>query len=268
MIRGLLVLILMFSLNAFGQSQVLKEQLMGFDNRFQMVSQMAAYSNVYDVNSVDHSSQSVFTLAPSYRFRNGLRLRGGISLMQTHGRRQKAEASNARVSLTAQPLSLFSGIQLIPQVSGRLPTNEDAREQASYQGAVSIEPTFVYSLTSLPLTVIYTSMLNKTFHRYTSNALGSANVEYSAPQVVSLDYNFGHGLSAALTGVYEPGWTYQGSLRTQYAFEQSVIYAMNDQVSFNLGHSNGGSLFYGTGGGVEWFDKNTSTFFGSVRMVH
>lgn len=111
----------------------------------------------------------------------------------------------------------------------------------------------------------------RNFHEYRTTRDGRNNAEYFLTQIGFLGYQLTDKLSLGQLLIYNNNWSYFGTRRDpSYISISQVNYVLNPSMNLTMGIVTGGSVFntqMGPDQEIEFFDRNTSSYFTALQVV-
>ena len=147
---------------------------------------------------------------------------GGVSQPSTE--RQDVEMANTKLQVRYKNLPITNTMNWSPRAYVTLATNETAREEQFYRGAIGIEPKIIGTLGLFDYELALN--LGKNFHEFNRAHDGTQNVEYVARTTGTLGYNITERFSTSVTGRLAYGRTYLGDLKQSFVFNTEVAVAI------------------------------------------
>ena len=111
--------------------------------------------------------------------------------------------------------------------------------------------------------------LGRNFHAYEEDINGSVLNQYSSNQSLSVGYGLGDW-SIGLDFTNRTRLTYKGNTKSAFDISEELGYAVNDNFSLAIGHSNGGSTLKpnGTDSNIDIYNENNSTIYASLGLSY
>lgn len=211
------------------------------------------------------SSSSDLTVTPIYRISEILRL-GAVVQASKDWRSGEVTLANTKLSLIRDAIELGKGFSYSPRLTSRVPTNELARKNDTYQGMVGLENRLLYK--SGALSGHYQLALERNFHEFTRNGDRAPNVKHSLRHWVSVGVDLSDKWSIGLDAIYILGLTYDNSPKESFDINQEISYAIDENASLAIGHNNTGPLFKPNGKDLNaaFYDGDSSSVYGSVLI--
>jgi len=239
--------------------------------RFRLTTTLQAASSLHRTEQDGRDAYGRIILAPSYLLTDQIRGTVTGSLIQNNNEEEKTVFGNTKLTLSRKPLQLGTDTSLVLIGGGRLPTNPDDRRDNTYQGALLIEPYVMHEMKIFgqPVTGTYQLQATKNFHKYDRNNVSAANMSYSFLNYVSLDTYIMKNVVLTLEGDYTYARSYQDTPKTLFSLGQVLTYEQ-PQWSVSVGHTNSANAFKPNGrdSNVTAFDQNTSSVYGTLRLVY
>lgn len=226
-------------------------------------------SNLRKNSSPDKDDSASLRIEPTYNFSEKSNLSARIDLIQKFDSEKKSSVSNSVFVYTPTRFDLSKEVQFKPKVSITLPTDETLRDEQSYQGTISLRPTFEYAPAKIPgLLLVNEIYLNRNLHEYKTRNDYSANLEYSLRNRFGVEYQLGDKWSMEFVNDYVRSWTYGGYPREAFYFGQSLNYEFVKQWLASVTHENEGSVRgpNNNGENVEIFNEKSS--YVSMGVTH
>ncbi len=234
----------------FLQPQLLKkwnmEMILKYDSSLQTLS---------DKESKRFSS---LIFEPSYQINSRTSVSGRLDAIQELTQGQASRFSDAEVVFGFYRFDFLNGV-FLPNVSILLPTDSKKRDETSYRGTLSFEPTLMWTASSR-LRFGNTVYFSKNFHLYQQDRDFLPNIEYSLRERFMIFFALLKKIRVELINDYVWGWTYQKTLHEEFYFSQVLYYDFLPQWYGLFSHQNGGDHFglYNDSNNVSFFNKKTS----------
>lgn len=210
--------------------------------------------NVAQVEDGPKESGMELAITPGYKINDTFALSGAFSIIQASTEDKKPLASNTQIGLSMKGWNLNSSIQSVHGASLILPTSEVSQKTDKLLSAVGINSGLKMALHP-KFEMTYRLGVTRSFHEFTINANGSANVEYRLSNSLNLKLNLTEKINVVTAGTYRIGRTYQGFERTDFTFDGDINYDAFENLSINLGTSNAGPALKANG-----VDSNISVY--------
>lgn len=149
--------------------------------------------------------------------------------------------------------------------------SEESRKNTTLLTSFRITPSFNFKKGSFPienLTFSYAPSIRKSFHREKVGANGRSNFEWTLAHKFTLSYSFLEKYYLSGSVNYQRSWTYHQTDRDRIDHRQALGMDINDKLSFELGHSYGGSPLTPNGKDfrVNFYDPRFSTIYVSLGL--
>lgn len=226
-------------------------------------------SNLQKKSDPDRTDATSIIMHPSYIFseKSSLKMRTDLVLSSTSER----SADFTDTVIVYQPTKYhLSNVVFSPNMAVVLPTSEKTRKQTSFQGGLSLRPTFEYPLSQVKgLTLGTIVYLNKSFHEYELRRNYEANIEYSLRGRFIIFYQFNESYALELISDYVKAWSYNGYSRDQFYFAQELSHKLNEKWAVYVSHKNEGTVRgpNNHGENVSVFSEKDSVFALGVTRV-
>lgn len=222
-------------------------------------------TSLHKNTDLDKRLSSDFSLSPSYRFSNGLRMGTSLSGSKDLLNEREWNWNNSYLSFS-KGLTTFNKIKLSGLALVHIPLSEYSRDYQKLITGLMVAPIFSYNFANVGidrLSMSYRPSFTKYFHEFTTSLLGGSNTEYNLSQRLGLNFTISDAAYFGLTGTYSRSYTYQGNERDSYSFVSSLGYSPTPKSSVEIGHSNGGSPLATNGRDIEIevFNNRESTVF-------
>ncbi len=202
---------------------------------------MGFAGTVSDESQSEGSRTATLSLTPTYKFNKDYRITASASVTQEY-EIERVFYSNTRLTLYLPTWTLLNdSITVYPSVAGSLPTNNIAYRDESFRGALSGGASFTGTLLSktFPVSVYYNLSGGRNLHKFRRNNLRTANTEYFISHSLGLTKGIKKA-SITLAGTLNPAWDYNGDYEPTYSLSQTLSYAADNGVLYNLSHATGG----------------------------
>lgn len=107
------------------------------------------------------------------------------------------------------------------------------------------------------------------FYSYQEDINGKVLNQYASNQTLSLGYSF-MNWTLTIDLVNRSRWTFKNSIRESFISNQELAYAINDNLSFSMGHTNEASAQKANGidSNLNFIDEKTSTVFATIGVSY
>ncbi len=228
--------------------KILKIKLIGFLS-----------TNLYDDTSSLKASSMDLWILPEVNFRNGSNISLTAILSRDISEEHRTKFSTTRVEYTLNTFeNKWLKASLVPALI--LPTDYVLYETDSLRGGIGMTVPITFKLPMKNLVFSYKPRFTKNIHEFNVNANFNSNIEYSIRHQVQIAYNLTERIELGFVNNFVQGWTYRGTAKQSFTFEQSISYAASKNLSLELDHSNEGPAKKqgGAGSNVEVFNEHTS----------
>ncbi|MEN0059989.1 MAG: hypothetical protein AAGB31_14205 [Bdellovibrio sp.] len=216
-------------------------------------------STLHTTDSYERAAQTSISIAPSYALSKLWRLSGTAMVYKEDTGVENSGFDNTSVTLsTVHPLT--ENISTSYGLSGVLPTNQQLRDETSYQGALRGAASINFANLFLASSFRYGVSYTRNFHEYDMTASSSFNVRENISQTLAYTLPFTDNLSLQTTFVYTYGWTYLGDTRSKFYVGTDLGYAFTKAFSSYVGISNEGNALKpnGSDSNIEFYNDNSS----------
>lgn len=256
---GSTVALVAMGVGAHGQT--LQEKLLRQSPKLSFNASFNYQGNFQKTTTYQNVQNTSFIFSPRYRITDTYTLVGSLGFAQGLTQENRSDLTNTRIALTRRPISVAGVADVRPTLSLILPTNQEQRERDSLRGALRLTANAFYkTIKNAILTTGLTAQLNN--HRFTISARQGANVQTLLQPFVVIGYVLGP-FQLSTYSAHSTAFTYRGGRRHRFLLDQSVSYIRSANLSFSLGHTNGGSVLTqdGLGSNVRLWDSRSSTFY-------
>jgi hypothetical protein len=201
----------------------------------------------------DKQLSSDFSIGPSYKFDNGVRIGTSLSGSKDLLNEREWNWNNSYISLS-KSLGSFSGVKVGGLALVHIPLSEYAQDYQKLRTGIMLAPSFAYSLSSIGLERIslsYRPSITRYFHQYTTSLTGGSNTQYSFGNRLGMNFSISDAAYFALNGSYARSFTYLGNEKDSYSFSSALGYSPTPHSSVEIGHANGGSPLAANGKDIE-----------------
>ncbi len=273
-LKAMSILVILFmSLLLFAQTNTSSMKLQPTErekraDRYHVIMDLSTSSNLYKEEAQDREAKTELELIPSVYIGNGFGLMADAVVSKEETGARNTTLSNTKIILSKDGPALAENWGSKFLLGGTAPTDEDARNKDSYQGAASIGAGINGQIKYVALT--YTLSGTRNFHGYTFTSEGDANVQYSLTHKATLDYEFIENWTLGLIASYKQGWTYHDFTRQNYTNQISLghQFAKNWAVSAGIGNEGGAFKANGTDSNIKVYDLNTTVVQASVTFTN
>jgi hypothetical protein len=222
-------------------------------------------TSLHKNTDLDKQLSSDFSIGPSYRFSNGLRVGTSLSGSKDLLNEREWTWNNSYFSIS-KSLGSFSGIKVGGLVLVHIPLSEYSQDIQKLNTGLMLAPTFSYNLSSIGLERIslsYRPAITRYFHKYTTSLNGGSNTQYSFSNRLGMNFNITDAAYFAFNGSYARSFTYLGNEKDSYSFSSALGYSPTPKSSIELGHANGGSPLASNGRDteIEVFNNRDSSVY-------
>jgi hypothetical protein len=229
--------------------------------KFSLIARISASSDLEETKNAEHSQGGSLDIRPSMRISSKSTL-AGIFLGEYDSVTGNSKMLNSSIAIARDPIKLTNDDDL--KFSGFLvlPTEEDARLKATLRGGAGLTAGIAHRFAILgkASTFSYTASAVKNVHEYTRTNARVANLSHRLRNLVNLDVAMTKKITLSAGGYYQVGQTYDNVVKEIFVADQSVAYALNEQYSVELSHSNDGGVFEANGRdwNAELYDSRNS----------
>jgi hypothetical protein len=164
-------------------------------------------------------------------------------------------------------------ITLTPFVSGVIPASQNSLKRDELKTAISTGVSFGIMPDGIaPEADGFWSFAigitaGRNIHSYDTDINGKVLNRYSSNQTLNFSYNY-KAFSFGIEFINKSRWTYQGNMKSAFEHSQEVGYNFTDNVSFAVGHTNGGSALKANGvdSNLELVNENDSSVYATLGL--
>jgi hypothetical protein len=223
---------------------------------------LEAASTLHTSDSYERQAQESLTVAPSYKFAKGWKISASIMAYKDEGGGEDGgnsgfDNTSATVSY-ARPLTPYT--TWITALTGVAPTDQNLRNDTSYQGAVKLGTGFNFDGLIHGSSLNYMATVGRNFHEFEIDKDGKFNLRDSFAQALTYNFPFTRAVSLTTQFVYSLARTYSDDMRTKFVAGADLGWQVTKAFSVSVGTSNEGSALQpnGVDSNVRFYDDNTS----------
>lgn len=218
-------------------------------------------TTLHEEGSYERQVQQVFSIAPGYRFNSSWKVGSNVSVIKDDSVSGVGNTifDNTSLSLSySRPLTTHSNWK--SSAGGVLPTNQEQREQTTFQGAARLSTGVSVDSLMWQSSFSYTISFNRNFHEYNINATGKFNTRDSIGQSVSYDIPITSKFSFSTSFFYQMAHNYADDLNTRFSADANLNWTPLKDLTLIVGTSNDGNALKPNGrdSNIEFFNDNTS----------
>ena len=213
----------------------------------------ALNTSLHKNTDLDKQLSSDFSIGPSYKFSNGIRIGTSLSGSKDLLNERKWTWNNSYLSIS-KSLADLSGVKISGIALVYIPLSEYSKEYQKLRTGVMVAPSFSYNLSSIGLERIslkYVPALTRYFHKYTTSLTGGSNTQYSLSNRLGMNLTISDAAYFSVNGSYARSFTYLGNEKDSYSFSSALGYSPTPKSSVEIGHVNGGSPLAANGKEIE-----------------
>lgn len=221
---------------------------------FSLSVTLSTSTNLEEESSAADSSGSTIEINPSVRISSKASVSALVSVEADHNT-DESKLLNTNLTLSRDPIKLTDDLSLKLSAVAVLPTDREAREEATLRGAggITVGLQRNFAIKGKESTISYSANVLKNAHEFTRNNMRESNLSHRLRNTLSLEVTLSKKVSVGASGYYQIGQTYEGVVRETFTAAQSVSYSLDDNFSISLEHSTGGKVF--AADGAEWDAK-------------
>lgn len=242
------------------------------EKKFSVSATLTQETNLEESSSSSDESATTLELSPSYRISSKAKIEALLAAEKSANGAQETKILNTTLYLKRDPIALGPNTNLSLTLQGLLPTEEEAREKSSLQGALggSARATHKFKTFGKNSSASYAINSYKFIHQFDRNSSRDANLSYRFRHLANYDIDLNAKFSLSLGGYYQHAYTYQNVVREVYLLEQSLSYVVSENFSVALAHSTSGSLFEDNGKdwNLDFYNDRASTVGLSLTYVY
>jgi hypothetical protein len=244
-------------------------------SKFRTTAILDVGSNLYSVDSEEHSASSSLVLLPSYRLTPDWTLGLALSTAKDLTGMRQLTFFDPSVRIQHSALKLNPYISLTPTVGVIVPASERSRERESLITAIRSSLRFVGDLSRLrkpvirDVSVVNELAVSRAFHQFETSTTGSVNTAWRLSNWLSLGYNPESPWSVSADFIRNTGWSYQGGMRHSFSLGETLSYQVDPRFSISVGHTNEGDVLRANGlsSNIQIFDSTSSRVFTSFTVI-
>lgn len=220
-----------------------------------------AASGIYSPGTYERQAQESIALMPSYRLTGTWKLNAMIFMFKDESGSgpDNTGFDNTSVSLTSVQV-LNSSVYWLSSFTGILPTNQQLRDDTSYEGTARAATGLMFDNLLGGSSLRYMVSVERNIHGYTQAADGSYNLRDDLGQNLDFAVPLGRKFLIDMNFGYVVAQTYLDDLRTRFSAEVDLIWMVNRRWSVSIGTSNEGDALKpnGVDSNVALFDNTSS----------
>lgn len=227
-------------------------------------------TTLHQEGSYERQVQQVFSIAPGYRFSSSWKLGSTVSVIKDDS---VSGVGNTIFDNTSISLSynrpLLTHLNWKTSAGGVIPTNQEQREQTTFQGAARLSTGLAIDSLVLQSSLSYTISFNRNFHEYNINADGKFNTRDSIGQTIGYDIPITSKISFSTSFFYQMAHNYADELSTRFSAGADLNWTPLKNLTLIVGTSNDGNALKPNGrdSNIEFFNDNTSIIKLGVNYI-
>lgn len=216
-------------------------------------------STLHAQDAYERQAMTSLSLAPSYLISRGLKLSVATMIYK-----EDTGAGNSGVDNTLIALSLAKPLTKETSWFGTLgaiaPTNEELRDQTSYQGAARLGGGLNFANLIFDSSLRYVLNYTRNFHEFSQTASGGFNVRQTLVQTLEYTLPFNDQWSLQTVFSYTYGLTYQDDMRTKFYAGADINWSVMKNLIITAGTSNEGNALKpnGSDSNINFYDDTSS----------
>ena len=216
-------------------------------------------STLHAQDAYERQAMTSLSLAPSYLISKGLKLSAATMIYK-----EETGAGNSGVDNTLIALSLAKPLTKETSWFGTLgaiaPTNEELRDQTSYQGAARLGGGLNFANLIFDSSLRYVLNYTRNFHEFSQTASGGFNVRQTLVQTLEYTLPFNDQWSLQTVFSYTYGLTYQDDMRTKFYAGADINWSVMKNLIITAGTSNEGNALKpnGSDSNINFYDDTSS----------
>ncbi len=227
-------------------------------------------TNLRKNSSPDQDNSTSLNLVGEYVLRPQSSITAEIDIIRSHKSDGSTQLSNLVIAYKLTEYEILKELSFKPILYTILPTNERAREDQTFNGALMIRPVMVYRPSNISdLTITNSLYLVKQFHEYNVQRNYAQNTEYILRYRLDVGYNLLEKLSIGGRADYIRGWTYSRFAKDNFYLMQYLGYQLNSSWSTYVAHENQGAIRGANnyGNNIEVFSEKSSYVSLGIRHI-
>ena len=236
--------------------------------KFSFDFSMESSSNTYETGALENYQDTGFLLMPGYQITPNQKLSVKAVIIQEHTGEKNTSLSNTEILLTLPKKEINEKTTLTSSVRAVIPTNKESIELDRLKGAAGASGRLSYKIKEH--SVAYGLGLTKNVHDYNINGNGVANISYRLNQSVSTNIVLPQKFSLDASMLYSIARTYQDVDKYSFEFSADLNYQASEQMSLNLGTTNGGSALKANGSdsNIALYDTKSSVIRAGLSLSY
>ncbi|MGZ3802152.1 MAG: hypothetical protein ACXWRZ_16375 [Bdellovibrio sp.] len=219
-------------------------------------------TTLHTENSYERQLQETFAVSPSFRLSKNWKLSAGISVIKDDSVSNAGQTGfdNTTVSVS-HTHALTDYIVWTNSMGGVLPTNQQIREQTSFQGAARAATAISFDQLFLNSSLLYKLSFNRNFHEFNISSAGTYNTRDVIGQLVNYSVPLTKAFSLSTSFYYAMAHTYADDLTSRFSLGADLQWNATKNFSMVVGTSNDGNALKPNGrdSNIEFFNDNTSS---------
>jgi hypothetical protein len=219
-------------------------------------------TNLHAKSDEDADAFSSLVIQPTYTWSDHTKITGRVDVIQKYTGNEASKFSNSEIVFDPYSINLNPEWQFRPEVSIILPTDADSRHDQSYNGTLSLRPTFAWTPEHSDYGISNTVYFSRNLHDYSQGRDFSPNVEYMVRERIILYAVLTRSIKLQFWNDYAHGWTYQGFEHEGFYFSQFLFYDIAPHWLGIFSHQNESDVNGPNNHGetLAFFSKRTSYF--------
>lgn len=229
-------------------------------------------SNLSRRGDVDHEAGLGADLSASYKIPRDLTLGASFAFSQNLTGEHSFEVDDGSLSLTHKAFELNEIFKIGSAMRLLIPLSEASHDRSTIT-ALTLAPSINADFTSLGargLSAGYALSLTRAFHRYDTMATGGSNSAFSLGHAITLDWEVFEIFSFSALFQHTTAWTYEGHIKQAFVASQEASLSPRRDLSFGIGHRNGGDVLKpnGESSNIALFNEQTSVVYATVSYTY
>jgi len=229
-------------------------------------------TNLAGLDEAEHASSLGLSFAPLYTFSEKLTLAGQFALAQDLSGENEMTAQDGLVSASFLPMLPHRTLKLRWSAAFSLPFSEASHARAGLRTTLSGGPTLSLNGEAVGapwLRLSYRLTGLRSFHAYTTSTSGRSNAAWGLSQRVDAGFALSRRLSLTLIQGFTTIRTYDGAATSSFRFGQELGLQIHEHLSFEMGHTNGGSLYKPDGEttNLALMGRESSSIYGGMTYA-
>lgn len=216
-------------------------------------------STVHAADSYEKQAMTAFTVAPSYQLSKNLRISAATMVYKEETSPGNSGFDNTLINLSYSQ-AFTPATSWFVSTAGILPTNQQMRDETSYQGAARLGTGVLFTNLFFKSSLRYVLNLTRNFHEMNITASETFNVRETVSQALEYTLPFNDQWSLQTVASYTYGQTYKDDMRTRFYTGIDLSWAVRKDLIISTGISNEGNALKpnGADSNISFYDDTSS----------